>query len=92
MKFFHMLILAAGLLLLCSCTFFDTNRHSVQSSIMPPNPLVLQVSKNWQVIEEPPKLSNERERLPFQMEQSVQPEGTIIPVLLEEKRKIETIR
>jgi predicted RNA methylase len=92
MKFIQLPILAAGLLLLCSCTVFDTKRHSGQASMMPPNPLVLPVNKNWQVIEEPPKLSNERERLPFQMEQSVQPEGTTKLLSPEEKRKIETTR
>jgi hypothetical protein len=41
----------------------------------PPDQAVLPVSKNWQIIEEPPKLSNDQGRLPFQMEQSLLPEG-----------------
>jgi len=91
MKFIHPLILAAGLLLLCSCTVFDT-KHSDQASMVSSKPMVLLADKNWQVIKEAPKLRNERDRLPFQMEQSVQPEGTTKPVSPEEKRKIETTR
>ncbi|MDD2308185.1 MAG: hypothetical protein PHH91_01215 [Desulfuromonadaceae bacterium] len=58
---------------------------------MSPKPLVLPVGKNWQVIEEAPKLSGERGRLHFQMEQSVQPEGAN-PVSPEENREIEMPR
>ena len=90
MKFIHPLILSAGLLLLCSCTIFDAKQVD-QASAVPSNPLVLPVGKNWQVIEEAPKLANERERLPFQMEQSVQPVGAK-PVSSGENRKIETTR
>jgi hypothetical protein len=51
------------------------------------------VGKRWQLIEEPPKLTNERERLPFQTEQSVQPEGAkTAPPEAEDNRKIETTR
>ena len=90
MKFIHPLILSAGLLLLCSCTIIDATRVS-QAAVVPSNPLVMPVGKNWQVIEEPPKLANERERLPFQLEQSVQP-GVAKPVSSRENRKIETTR
>jgi len=90
MKFIHPLILSAGLLLLCSCTIFDAKRVG-QASVVPSNPLVLPVGKNWQVIEEAPKLANERERLPFQMEQSVQPGGAK-PVSSGKNHKIETTR
>lgn len=90
MKFIHPLILSAGLLLLCSCTIFDAKRVG-QVSVVSSNPLVVPVGKNWQVVEEAPKLANERERLPFQMEQSVQPKGAK-PVSSGENRKIETTR
>lgn len=84
MKFTHLLLLSIGLFLICSCTIFDAR----QSAPAPPKPLVLPVGKNWQVIEEAPKLSDERGRLPFQTEQSVQPEGSK-PVTPAENRTIE---
>ena len=90
MKFIHPLILSAGLLLLCSCTIFDAKRVG-QASVVPSTPLVMPVGKNWQVIEEAPQLSDERGRLPFQTEQSVQPAGAK-PVSPEDNRRIETIR
>lgn len=62
------LIFISSILLLCSCAIFDA-RHSS------PAPAALPVGNNWQIIEEPPKLSNDQGRLPFQAEQSVQPEG-----------------
>ncbi|OGU13628.1 MAG: hypothetical protein A2076_08760 [Geobacteraceae bacterium GWC2_53_11] len=74
--------LVIGLLLICSCSLFDA-RHSS------PEPIVLHSGKEWQVIEEPPKLSNDRSRLPFQAEQSVQPEAAK-PAPLEKNRTINT--
>jgi hypothetical protein len=41
----------------------------------PPDQAVLPVGKHWQIAEEPPKLSNDQGRLPFQMEQSLQPDA-----------------
>lgn len=63
------LILCSSLLLLCSCTMLDAKNS-------PPDQAALPGGKNWQIIEEPPKLSNEQGRLPFQLEQSLLPEGT----------------
>lgn len=70
------------LLLLCSCSLFDARQPS-------PEPIVLHSGKEWQVIEEPPKLSNDGSRLPFQTEQSVQPE-TAQPAPTEKNRTINT--
>jgi hypothetical protein len=54
--------------------------------------LAVPVGKNWQVIEEAPNLTSERNsQLPFQKPESVQPPGAQ-PVSPAEKRKIETPR
>lgn len=90
MKFTQPLILSAGIFLLCGCTMFYSKR-TAPASVASPKPLSMPVGKNWQVIEEAPKLSDERGHLPFQMEQSVQPEGAK-PVSPSDKRKIETPR
>jgi hypothetical protein len=55
------------------------------------HPLALPVGKHWQIVEEPPKLSDEHGRLPFQTEQSVQPEQAK-PVVPTDNRTIETPR
>jgi hypothetical protein len=68
MKNILQLIFISSIMFLCSCTMHDA-RHSS------PAPAALPVGSNWQIIEEPPKLSNDQGRLPFQAEQSVQPEG-----------------
>lgn len=68
MKYFLLPLFFISLMLLCACTMFDTRQPS-------PDPIVIPVGKNWQIIEEAPKLSNDQGRLPFQMEQSVEPEG-----------------
>jgi len=81
MKSTHFIILI-GFFLLCSCTIFDAEQSS--------KPLVMPIGNNWQIIEEAPNLSDERGRLPFQTEQSVQPEGATKPVLPTDKRKIVT--
>jgi hypothetical protein len=81
-------ILIIGLFLLCSCTMFKA-KQSTTAPMTPPRPLAIQIGKNWKVIEEAPKLSDERGRLPFQTEQSVQPEGTK-SVSPEDNRKLET--
>jgi hypothetical protein len=75
MKIIHLLIVSSGILLLCSCTMFYGKQPVPAASVQVPKPLAVPVGKNWQVIEEAPKLSDERGRLPFQTEQSLQPEG-----------------
>jgi hypothetical protein len=91
MKYPLPLALSAGLLFFCGCTMF-AGRQPTPPPAAPQKALSVPVGKNWQVIEEAPKLTNERnERLPFQTEQSVQPAGAQ-PVSPTEKRKIETPR
>ncbi|MBW4055596.1 MAG: hypothetical protein HIU83_09345 [Proteobacteria bacterium] len=74
MKCIHLCILASTLLFLCSCTLFGARNSAPTPVVYSPTPLVVPVGKNWQVIEEAPKLSDGK-RLPFQTEQSVQPAG-----------------
>lgn len=77
MKIIHPLILLSiAILLLCSCSMFYDKQSATAPQMQSPKPLSVPVGKNWQIIEEPPKLSDERGRLPFQTEQSLQPEGT----------------
>jgi hypothetical protein len=77
---------------LCSCTiFYDRQSAAAPDVSSSPKPLVVPVGKNWQVAEEPPKLSNETGRLPFQLEQSLQPE-VAKPVSPVDNRTIETTR
>jgi hypothetical protein len=66
-------------------------KHTATAPMATPKPLAIQIGKNWKVIEEAPKLSDERGRLPFQTEQSLQPEGSksVSPA---DNRKIETPR
>ena len=76
MKFIHLLfILSVGLFFLCSCTMFYGKPSGPATAVQSPKPLAVPVGKNWQIIEEAPKLTDERGRLPFQTEQSLQPEG-----------------
>ena len=83
-------ILFVTLFFFSACASFNS-RQSASAPVAPPKPLSIQIGKNWKVIEEAPNLSDERGRLPFQTEQSMQPEGlkTVTP---EENRKIETPR
>jgi hypothetical protein len=91
MKYTLPLTLSAGVFLLCGCAMFQAKQPPPPSEV-PRKVLVAPVGKHWQVIEEAPTLTNERnDRLPFQMEQSVQPAGAQ-PVSPAEKRKIETPR
>lgn len=88
MKITQLLILTSCLFLLGACsTFYD--KPTSPASVATPKPLAVPVTKHWQAVEAAPVLSNEQGRLPFQMEQSVQPEGTKTapPV---ENRTIET--
>jgi hypothetical protein len=80
-------ILTLGLFLLCACTMFNS-KQSAKAPMAPPKPLTVQIGKNWQVIEEAPKLSDERGHLPVKME-PMQPEGSK-SVLPAENRKIVT--
>jgi hypothetical protein len=91
MKTLNLTLLIIGLVFLSSCTFFYGNQAQQDTGVQAPKPLAMPVGKNWQVIEEAPKLSDERGRLPFQTEQSLQPEGdkSVSPA---DKRKIETTR
>lgn len=68
MKDIYLVILTISLFLLCGCTTIETRP-------LDPDPNGIAVGKNWQIVEEPPKLSDDQGRLPFQKEQSVQPEA-----------------
>ena len=83
-------ILFISLFLLCACTMFKA-KQSATAPMAPPKPLSIRIGETWQVTEEAPKLSDERGHVPFQTEQSLQPEGTksVSPA---ENRKIETPR
>lgn len=91
MKYPRTFIIASGLSLLTSCTMSASRQSVTPPVVQSPKPLVVPVGKNWQVKEEAPQLSDERGRLPFQTEQSLQPEGTksVSPA---DKRKIDTTR
>jgi len=91
MKIIPQIILSIGLIFLSSCTYFYSGQSASNPEMQSPKPLALPIGKNWQVIEEAPKLSDERGRLPFQTEQSLQPEGakTVSP---EDNRRIDTTR
>jgi hypothetical protein len=91
MKVLHLAMLIMALFLLSSCTIFYGGQSNPAPSVQAPKPLAVPVGKNWQVIEEAPKLSDERGRLPFQTEQSLQPEGTKTAPP-PDNRKIETNR
>lgn len=91
MKYAAPLTLCTGLFLFSACTMFET-RQAPPPALVPQKELAVPVGKNWQVKEEAPKLTNERtNQLPFQTEQSIQPEGAQ-PVPPADKRKIETPR
>lgn len=93
MKLLFVLVFSTGLLSLCSCTMFYTAQPGSSSEAQSaPKPLAIPLGKHWQVIEEAPQLSNDTGRLPFQTEQSLQPEN-VRPVTPEDdNRRIETIR
>ncbi|HIJ86799.1 MAG TPA: hypothetical protein HPP97_03840 [Desulfuromonadales bacterium] len=84
-------ILIIGCCLLGGCSNFYTRQSDAPSAMQVPKTLVHPVGKNWQVIEEAPKISDERGRLPFQTEQSLQPERSTVPVPAK-NRTIETPR
>lgn len=72
---YRWIVLSITLFFLCSCTMFYSKQADPAATLQSPKPLAVPVGKNWQVVEEAPKLSDERGRLPFQTEQSLQPEG-----------------
>lgn len=74
MKLFHLLP-GFSLLLLCSCTMFYSKEPATETSVSSPKPLAIPAGKHWQIVEEPPKLSDDSGRLPFQKEESLQPDG-----------------
>ena len=84
-------LFAIGCSLLSGCSTFYTKQSEAPSAMQVPKPLVQPVGKNWQVIEEAPKISDERGRLPFQTDQSLQPERATIPAAPKD-RTIETPR
>jgi len=87
MKIIYLPILSLCLFSLCSCSIFYGKQPDGESEMRSPKPLAVPIGKNWQVIEEAPKLTNEREQPSFQGEQSLQPEGaTTVPP--EDNRKV----
>lgn len=91
MKCINLLLLSSAISVLGACTLFDARQSEPPPVVHTPKQLAVPVGKNWQVVEEPPKLSDERGRLPFQTEQSVQPD-VAKPVAPEKNRIIETPR
>lgn len=85
----HLLLLTL-ILTVTACTI--TKAKEPAKPVDLPKPIAVQVGKDWQVVEEAPQLQNERNnQLPFQKEESIQPEGARAP-LPEEKRRLETPR
>lgn len=91
MNYARPIILFSSLSLLCACSTFNAGKPAPAPAVQASKPLAVPVGKNWQIIEEAPKLSNDQGRLPFQSEQSVQPPGAQ-PLTPTEKRNIETVR
>jgi len=92
MKYMQLSVLSCALFL-SSCALYDTNHSaSAPETVSSPKPLAVPVGKNWQIVEEPPKLSNETGRLPFQTEQSLHPEAAKPVAPVDNNRKIETTR
>jgi hypothetical protein len=89
-KLSRSLLLFMAVSVLCACS---TNQPKPMAAtpMVPPKPITIPVGKNWQVIEEAPQLSDERGRVPFQTEQSIQPPGAP-PVTPTDVRKLETPR
>lgn len=85
--------LVIALASLGACTMFEA-RKPPQPPEVTPKALSVPVGKKWQVTEEAPTLTNERDERPaFQKEQSIQPEGVQRPVPTPpDKRTIETPR
>lgn len=90
MRHLTLLTLSLSLLLASACTMFKA--EEAPQPVAVPKPIAVPVGKNWQVVEEAPQLTNERtNKLPFQTEESLLPEGaTTAPP--EDKRRLETPR
>ncbi len=88
MKVTRQVILAILFLILCGCTFFISKQAPPDPEASSPPP-VTRTGKKWHIIEESPKLGDEHGRLPFQMEQSIEPEGAK-PVTPVQTRTIKT--
>jgi len=73
MKYTRLPTLCIVISLMCGCAMFGTKQQAA-SPEAPKKLLSVPVGKNWQVIEEAPKLTTDGS-LPFQKEQSLQPEG-----------------
>lgn len=82
MRAYHLLSAISCTLLVSSCALYESN-HVATTTLHQPTPLVIPAGKHWQIMEEPPTLSNDLGVLPFQMEQSLQPEGApaVTPLL-----------
>jgi len=92
MKLFLVTVCSLALSLLCSCSmFYSKQGDSTPQEQSSPKPLAIPIGKNWQIVEEPPQLSNDSGRLPFQTEQSLAPEPAK-PVAPVDNRRIETSR
>lgn len=84
------LLLFSLMLTVTACTITKAKEPAEPMEV--PKPIAVQVGKDWQVVEEPPQLQNERNnQLPFQKEESIQPEGVGAPAP-EDRRKVETPR
>ena len=89
--FLLMLMIALSPTVFCSCAVLGA-LHGPQLPVKEKPVLAIpavRLGKDWQVVEKAPDLTNERERLAFQTEQSVQPEGTK-PTSPTERHKIDT--
>jgi hypothetical protein len=73
MKYVFPLTLAIALLFMCGCAMYERQQPATSPEARP-KPLAVPIGKNWQIVEEAPKLTTDGS-LPFQKEQSVQPEG-----------------
>jgi len=92
MNFIQLSVLVAAMFL-SSCALYDTRQSaSTPEGVTSPKPLAVPVGKNWQIVEEPPKLSNDTGRLPFQTEQSLHPDAAKPLAPEDPNRKIETTR
>jgi len=91
MKCIQLIIVSIAIFFLCACTLFYGKQSASDPVMLSPKPLAVPIGKNWRVIEEAPKISEDGAHLPFQTEQSVQPEGTKPPSPAE-NRTIETPR
>jgi hypothetical protein len=93
MKYPFRLTLSIGLLFFCACSLFKAKQPSPPTpQVIPMKALVAPVGKNWQVEIAAPAMTNVRtNQLPFQTEQSVEPDEDHV-VLPADQRKIDTPR